>query len=433
MGTGEGRRRARPGAGIRVSRERLQPLGAMGAFFGVGLLAFAVIPLWIMYSARELASGILVHPKVVLLAHLYALGWGGFVALGALRQLAPVVFQAEVRPPSGSQRAGFAGLAGGFVLFAAGIASRRYAIAALGGALMTAAFVLNFALVAASARAKQRRSVIEWFAAPAALSLVLTGAVGTLAALDRTAGVLRGAWSMALASHLYLGPLGFYGLLVLGVTYELAPFFGLTRSGDDKGLGRYDRTVLLLLLAGLAAGWGTFLVGASRPAFLLPVAAALVLFVVDLRGIFGRRDPMRRTATLAGVRASHSYLLVVAAMIAAGAIAPGLWSRAAWIRAFAWLITAGWLSNAITGYLHRILPFVAWHNRYWGKPKEEIRTRFQDMVSQRLGKWGVYIYNAGVIAVLASFESAATLAFASGLLAAGSWILVYNLARVFFR
>src|SRR5690606_5846831 len=112
---------------------------------------------------------------------------------------------------------------------------------------------------------------------------------------------------------------------------------------------------------------------------------------------------------------------------------PHLWSSLSWIRAFAWLIAAGWLSNAIAAYLHRILPFVVWHNRYWGAPKEAIRTRFPDMVSQRLGRRGFYLYNAGVIAVLAGFADPSALVLAAGLLTAGTWMLSLNLLRTFFR
>lgn len=429
----QGKKRARAGAGIRVSQERLMPLGAIGAHFAAALLVFAAIPLWVAHSAAELAGAVLIHPKLVLLVHLYALGFGGFVALGALRQLGPVVFQSA--PPEDSRlfRAGFWAMSAGFASFVYGIATYRYAFAAVGGALMTAAFVINFAALAGAVRRGTRRSVIQWFALPAAASLIGAGTLGMLAAWHRVTGLLGGVWAQVLGSHLYLGPLGFYVFLIVGVTYELAPFFGLTRGGSDKGLGKYDRLVLSLLLLGFVLDWGAALFWRRQPAFLLPVALGLLLFLFDLRGIFRRRDKIRKTATLTGVRASHGYLLAIAGMIAAGSAAPGLWGNAGWLRAFAWLIASGWLSNAVIGYLHRILPFVAWHNRYWGKAKEEVRTRFQDMVSQRLGKWGLYIYNAGVVGALIGFDSRPGILAASAAMAAGAWMLTFNLGRALFR
>ncbi len=428
-----GEKIARAGAGIRVSKERLQPLGVVGAFFGTALLVFAVIPLWVMYSAEELAGAVLIHRKVVLLVHLYALGLGGFVALGALRQLAPVVFQSAAPGDSRTFRVGFVGMFVGFLLFVYGISGYRYAYVAVGGAFMTLSFAINFTALASAVRQQSRRSVIQWFVLPAALSLIGTGALGMLAAWHRVTGILGGGWAEVLGSHLYLGPLGFYGFLVPGVTYELAPFFGLTRGGDDKGLGKYERVVLTLMLVGFALGWGSTLLGRHHPAFMIPVALGLLLFVFDLRGVFRRRDDIRKTPTLTGVRASQGYLLAIAMMIGVGGAAPQLWGNAGWIRAFAWLIAAGWLSNAVIGYLHRILPFLAWHTRYWGKPKEDVRTRFQDMVGKRLGKNGLYIYNAGVIGVTIGFGAPAAVLAAGAVMAVGAWVLVFNLGRAFFR
>src|SRR5690606_17303590 len=118
-----------------------------------------------------------------------------------------------------------------------------------------------------------------------------------------------------LSSHLYLGPVGWFGLLIPGISYELAPFFGLTRGGEEKGLGRFERYVLVLLAIGIIGGLAAALVGLFHRAWLLPLAAAYLLFVYDLRGIFRRRPLIRRTATLVGVRAGHACLAVAACML----------------------------------------------------------------------------------------------------------------------
>ena len=241
---------------------------------------------------------------------------------------------------------------------------------------MTLSFAINFTALASTVRQQSRRSVIQWSVLPAALSLIGTGALGMLAAW-RVTGILGGGWAEVLGSHLYLGPLGFYGFLVPGVTYAHAPFFGITRGGDDKGLGKYERVVLTLMLAGFALGWGSTLLGRRHPAFMIPVALGLLLFVFDLRGVFRRRDDIRKTPTLTGVRASQGYLLAIAMMIGVGGAAPQLWGNAGWIRAFASADRGGWLSNAVIGYLHRILPFLAWHTRYWGNPKRTYALDFK--------------------------------------------------------
>src|SRR5690606_2754851 len=110
-----------------------------------------------------------------------------------------------------------------------------------------------------------------------------------------------------------------------------------------------------------------------------------------------------------------------------------LWSDGRWLATFGWLALAGWLSCNVAGYLHRILPFIVWHNRYWGKAKELIRTPFQDMVSQKLSRRGFYVYNAGVAMVAASLWGAPLAEAGLVLLAVGAWTLVFNLGRVYVR
>src|SRR5690606_40781742 len=84
---------AEAGVGIRVSPERLLPLWLTGGLFAVGLASFAAIPAVVWIARGPLAQGIFAQHGVVLLAHLYALGWGTAVALGAWQQLAPVALQ----------------------------------------------------------------------------------------------------------------------------------------------------------------------------------------------------------------------------------------------------------------------------------------------------------------------------------------------------
>ena len=429
---------ARAGAGIRVTRERLQPLGTVGGFIALGLAVFALIPLWAWSRRGALAAGAFVMPGIVALVHLYVIGWGTAVALGALQQLSNVVFQPRnpVAPRYSIISLALFGL--GLVPFFTGLITLRYALTGVGGTLLFAAFAVTAGVVVRSVRTGERASVVTMFVAPAVLSLLGVAVVGALIAFHRVTGLLGDTWTKALASHLYLGPLGWFGLLIPGISYELAPFFGLTRGGEEKGLGRYPGWVAGLLLAGLVGGLVLALAGRFRSWALLPLASGYLLYVYDLRGIYRARPLIRRTATLTGVRSANAYLVAAALMLAAGGFVPGLWGNGRWLTTLGWLALAGWLSCNVVGYLHRILPFVAWHNRYWGKEKELIRTRFQDMVDQRLGRMGFYVYNAGVVLVAAGLWAAQPVRewlVAVGILfvALGSWVLVFNLGRVYVR
>lgn len=424
---------AEPGTGIRVSKERLLPVAVTGGFMGLGLLAFGVIPIVLWYARDSLARGIFVHPAVILLAHLYALGLGASVAMGAWPQLLVVAFQAETAAPKKWSLASFPLYVAGLVLLAGGMAASAFAVVAAGGGLLLFAIFFNLLAAASVARKVERYSVMTAFVAPALVSLFLAAAVGIALATSRVTNWLGPHWLRAIGSHLYLGPVGWFGLLIPGVSYELAPFFGLTRTGNDPGKGRFHKHVAALLISGFAGGWLTALLGRFHPLFFAPLAAGYILFVFDLRGIYGWRPPERRTPTLAGVRAAHAYLGGLALWLFGIGFAGGATLRA-W-SLFGWFAAAGWLANSVMAYLHRILPFLLWHHRYWGKPKEEVRTSFPRMVDKHRARLALWIYNAGVLGVGGGLllHSGALLLPATLLFAAGSWLLVANLAPAYFR
>src|SRR5690606_26236937 len=97
------------------------------------------------------------------------------------------------------------------------------------------------------------------------------------------------------------------------------------------------------------------------------------------------------------------------------------------------LAAAGWLTNTIFGYLHRIWPFIVWHNKYWGRGREPGVPAFRIMVNGRIAWIGLVIYNAGVIGVLLSLVTAVPTKGALALLMAGGIIISGNLLRVLTR
>src|SRR5690606_12295758 len=90
------------------------------------------------------------------------------------------------------------------------------------------------------------------------------------------------------------------------------PFFGLTRSGSEKGRGRLIGVVAGLLGGGFVLGLAATLIDRFHALLLLPIALGYLVFVYDLRGIYGRRPDIRRTATLTGVRIGNAYLAALA-------------------------------------------------------------------------------------------------------------------------
>ena len=346
---------ATPGVGIRVSRERLLPLWLTGGFFAIGLFTFAVIPLVFWWARRPLGEGIFAHHSVVLLAHLFALGWGTAVALGAWPQLATVALQSAGSLRPGLVKGSLAAYLLGLPLMLFAMARGEYAWVAVGGGAVATAVLLSLLTSLPGIRRGERNSVMLAFAAPAFLSLFLVALVGVVLAINRVTGWLGPSWYQTIAAHLYLGPVGWFGLLIPGVSYELAPFFGLTKTRGEPGRGRRHRLVAIILATGLLGGLISALFGAFHPVWLGVTASGYLIFLVDLKAVYGKRPFERRTATLTGVRAAHAHLLLLALWLAweslmqAGLAGPGYATASALRRwtLFGWFAAAGWLSNSI--------------------------------------------------------------------------------------
>ncbi len=198
---------------------------------------------------------------------------------------------------------------------------------------------------------------------------------GAALAVNLTTGWLAPAWRATFAAHVAAAAGGWFIMLVIGISYHLLTFFGFV---EKKQAFRWPKLVRRLLhlgigLAILAAalpslGHGAWAQPATGFAGLL-AAAACGLFVWDGRGLYAPRGRERMHPAVGHV--PRGPLVSASVRPAAGRPRPapafGLRPSATWMTALGFLAAAGWLSGTILGYLHRILPFIVWHNRYWGR------------------------------------------------------------------
>src|SRR5690606_41720625 len=100
---------------------------------------------------------------------------------------------------------------------------------------------------------------------------------------------------------------------------------------------------------------------------------------------------------------------------------------AAWQMALGFVAAAGWLSCTILGYLHRILPFIVWHNRYWCRGRQPGVPAFRVMVDWRLAWIAFAVYNAGVVGTALALVPALPAGVVLAVLGAGAALAAGNL------
>lgn len=455
-----------PLAPLRVTRDNLVPLPVLGLYFIMGLTAFAAAPLLLWHAAPALEAGAYRHPSILAAVHLYTLGWGTGIAMGALQQLSPVLAASRLHSYR-LARWGFAALAAGLLALLAGFFTFHRG-AFVGAAVLlplgVALPLLNALLTQRLAPMTRQGLFVRPFVGAAAAYLLLTAGAGAALATHLGSGWLGTAWLHAFGPHVTFGLGGWFLMLVLGVSYHMLRFFGLT---DKKRPPRAITVVRRLIHAGIGLSIVavTMPASASGPMARLGLALALALpavamavFVWEHRDLCHPKAPERMHPIVGYIRAAHLYLAAVAVLLIAVAVrlltaflsasvsgsfaggagnaleaVPPAAVSPATVVFVGVLALTGWLSNTILGYLHRIVPFVVWHNKYWDRSREPGIPAFRVMVDTRVAWIGFALYNGGVLAVLAGLVTPLPVAPGLALLTVGGAIAAANLLRVFLR
>lgn len=330
------------------------------AFMVVGVAVFPVAALGLALVAHRLAAGAYRSYPILAVNHLFTLGWGTFVALGALHQLFPAMVGLTRRrdPVAGFQMA--LAVAGLLVLLA-GFLTRRPPFVALGGSAVWTAALLALWVVGTQARGRRRWPPSATGVVLAVLYLVMATSWGVLMGLNWTwpfwPRLLR--WT-GLGVHAALGLGGWFGQLVVSVSYYLLPRF----TGAATPSPRRVALVLTLLNGGVLLLVGAALTASARLARLAAavLAIAALLYARDVHRMLQRtrREAPDLTTHHWWVIWGQTLLLAALAVVFAAGVLSGPRAGAAAVV----LILAGWITMAITGQLYKVTPFLMWYYRF---------------------------------------------------------------------
>ncbi|MBU1691289.1 MAG: hypothetical protein KJ958_00685 [Gammaproteobacteria bacterium] len=321
-----------------------------------GLLA-ALLALWYGPSLMDSRW----QPSVLALTHLMTLGFLGMAMVGAMMQMLPVVAGSPVAHPVGVARTVHVLLLPGVLLLAGGFLfgvhwPMRIAMVLLGSGFTVFAVAVGLSLKRASAA---NPTVVGMRFAVG--SLVVTVALGLTLASNY-------GWDWWLIErvrltnlHLTWGLLGWIGLLVAGVSYQVVPMFQLTPS-YPKLLTRWLTTALfVLLLLWSVVYW--LPEGVQEQVTLAVGLTAATIFtvfaLVTLRLQLQRRRK-QSDVTLLFWRFGMACLLLALALGVAGQVIPALDKMQGDNLVLAFLFIAGFAVSVVNGMLYKIVPFLIW-------------------------------------------------------------------------
>lgn len=201
---------------------------------------------------------------------------------------------------------------------------------------------------------------------------------------------LEGAWfpiTMGrLSAHAHLGLVGWLGLTVMGVSYQLVPMFNVV----NRAKPRLGRVALIVTLSATLLFAIVMLTDPAREVRLLTAAGLCVgpaLWGADQFRLILARS--RRNLDIQG-RSTFTALAFLGATLLLGMAAA--WGTpfttneepARWLLAYAACGVVGWIGITVIGNSYKILPFLIWFHRYRANVGLAPVPMMTDIYSERL-------------------------------------------------
>lgn len=386
---------------FRVSPGESPPLSVVAPFLLSAPIALTVAGIGIAMAGSESFEAVNA-PHTLAIVHSLLLGWLTLAIMGASYQLGPAVFRLPLRSVRLARVQ--------FVLHVAGLgifvpATWNWAVhwMAIGGGMVVLSvicFLFNVARLRPWSAPVQLRYVRL-----AHVFLALTIVVG----LTFVGNLLNGWFAITpgvLAAHAHLGLLGWIGLTVMGVSYQLVPMFNLAHTRKP----RFATVVLVLTSGGLVVFGAGMITDPARPIRLLlalPLVVGFALFDFDQLRLFSARSRRKRDIQGWALPVSLAFLSVtcLAAIGAAwGSPLTGEVEAARWPIAYGLLGVVGWAGTAVLGNSHKIIPFLVWYHRYRpgiGTPGDR-SPLLRDLYDERLAMSILVLHTAATLLLAAS-------------------------------
>ena len=296
-------------------------------------------------------------PGMLAATHLLVLGYLAMVMQGALIQVVSVVTGGQ--PPKVILLSSLihAATTAGTLLLAAGLLTGGTSLQHSAIALLGFSFALFIGTITAGLiKSSTRRDT------GAGIGLSLACLAVTIG-LGIWLGLGHGTESIALARnltdiHLAWGLIGWSGILLITVAYEVVPMFQLTPAYP----GWLSRCLAWILFAGLLSwSYGT-LAGIGTLTLIGGILSALSLTAFTLTTLWLHRQRKKKQldATIRFWRLAMISLLLAILLWGTATVIPKLGSTPAYPLVLGVLVIYGLFVSAINGMLYKILPFLSW-------------------------------------------------------------------------
>ncbi len=328
-------------------------------------------------------------------AHLLVLGWATMIAMGAVYQLINVVLQSNIF----SEKLGFTNY-GVFTIGSAGLLVGFYqANFMLIGISATVAYIgiILFAinLFATLVRAG-KWTPITVSAGLAVVYLFFTGLSGMAMGMNFAFGWWSFMHEQIFHAHIWLGMIGWFGLLIIGFSFKMLPMFYLSH-GHSETLQKY---IVHLWHASAALGAVAFLLDwhdLAKWFALLLLVTALALYSYHIRQIRrAKHKPNPGEGIRWSIWSARMLLLVSLIVLIAAAAVPDQVLQVRISTMLGWIYLWGFLGITMLAYLSKIVPFLWWTHKYGPQVGKKKIPTMSDLINDRYVRIGLSLIAASL-------------------------------------
>jgi hypothetical protein len=368
-------------------------------FYLAGSVAFTLAAVLCLLAADSF-FGHYFQPRLLAITHIMALGWGTMVIFGALFQFLPVLLEVRLYSEKLAQIS--------FLLLITGVALLAWSFWKFetGWTLQTASIIIIAAIllfginVYATCKQTKEWNVAADFIITSVGWLLLTVIAGSLLAFNFSHLFLPKSHLGYLGLHAHLGIIGWFLLLIIGVSSRLIPMFLLSPKPNTKTLS-WSYYLINLGLINFIANELIFNKWFLNPASILFILGGLGTYIFYIRNCYINRvrkllDTGMKQSILAFLFLSLPLVLIILISFSKSdeeKILP-------FYIAYGFSIFFGFLSTLILGQTYKTLPFITW----LAKSKESQTSKLmpRDLFSERLAKFQFVFHVLGFLLLLPS-------------------------------
>jgi len=390
-------------------------------FLSAPLFGFAAAMLLII-SGPDILSGRWM-PQTMALTHLMTLGFITMTMTGALLQMMPVVVGSPIWRPRLTSFVvhsllctGVAALTGGFWFEHAGL--MRLALLVLSIALICLVAVMLLSL----AQSKVRSSTASGIGL-AVFALAITLAFGLRIGAEHIwqfQTYVAHSWSNM---HMLWALIGWVGLMIFSVAYEVIPMFQLTPAYPDW----MQRWLIKTMFVVLGLWTGAYLLampGGMLTLFGLCMAAVFLCFAITTLYLQKNRRRRRSSVTMEFWRIGMVALLAAVLVWMGGQLLPELAAWSGYGMLLGILYIVGFVVSVISGMLYKIVPFLIWFHLQSRHISQSGLPTVNEIIPEKQARGQMFVHLSALLLLMVAVIWPQWFTYPAGVLFAASFLLL---------